>query len=430
MDARHEEWASLVALLPKGWRQQARRTGAVQRSGGPLADPAQLLRLLLFHAVSDASLRLTVEQARLAGLGSVSDVALWKRLRRSAGWLQALAQALSEPLREVLPHVEGFRPRAIDSTTVQGPGSRGTEWRLHYTLDLLTLQCDWHQLTDAHGGEMLERTPVTAGDVLLGDRNYLRPAGVRALRDAGAYVLVRMRWTHPRLLDPQGRRVRALARVRRLRVGKVGVWPVALCDPSGPSPTIEGRLVAVKLPAPLVRAARARLVRAARKKQKQLDARSLEAAQYVMLFTTLPPCFDAAAVLAWYRFRWQVELAFKRLKQLLRLGRLPHQDPDAARAWILAKLVIALLLESLYRHARTTSPWGYPLALRATAAAPMALDPAGPALARRRALPGRAPSVPRAKNQTRSGPSPRAAAPAHNPGQFPGTMPPLLDCIG
>jgi len=81
-----------------------------------------------------------------------------------------------------------------------------------------------------------------------------------------------------------------------------------------------------------------------------------------MVFTTIPaPLLGAGEVLELYRCRWQIELAFKRLKQLLKLGRLPHQAPDIARTWILAKLVIALLLETLYRNARAFSPWGYRL---------------------------------------------------------------------
>jgi IS4 transposase len=66
-------------------------------------------------------------------------------------------------------------------------------------------------------------------------------------------------------------------------------------------------------------------------------------------------------VLELYRHRWQIELAFKRMKQLLRLGQLPHQDPAVARTWILAKLVVSLLLETLIRNSRTVSPWGYDL---------------------------------------------------------------------
>ena len=81
-----------------------------------------------------------------------------------------------------------------------------------------------------------------------------------------------------------------------------------------------------------------------------------------MVFTTLPEeLITPADVLELYRFRWQIELVFKRLKQLLRLGHLPHKDPVAAKSWILSKLVIALLLETLYRNARAFFPWGYSL---------------------------------------------------------------------
>jgi IS4 transposase len=93
-----------------------------------------------------------------------------------------------------------------------------------------------------------------------------------------------------------------------------------------------------------------------------VDPRSLEAAHFVMVFTTLPASrLGAADVLELYRFRWQIELAFKRLKQLLKLSRLPHKDPRAAQGWILAKLVVALILETLYRRAVAISPWGYDL---------------------------------------------------------------------
>ena len=85
-----------------------------------------------------------------------------------------------------------------------------------------------------------------------------------------------------------------------------------------------------------------------------------------MLFTTLPAeLLGKEDVMKFYRYRWQIELTFKRLKQLLKLGHLPHQDSAAARAWIHAKLVVALLLETLFRNARTLSPWGYEIPLDA-----------------------------------------------------------------
>lgn len=354
-----DEWRVIESMLPTDWRAAAREQGAFRRARY-VNDPGVLLRLLLFHAVNDGGLRETVAQARASGMVAMSQVALLKRLRSSAPWLAWIGAGLCRDLREEprVPH--GLRPRAIDSTTVQGPASTGTEWRVHYALDLTTLTCDWYELTDAHGGELLERTPLHPGDVLLGDRNYLRPAAVRAAADAGAYVLLRLRWSHPPMRDPHGRVFHALHRARRLRVGEVGEWPVALLDPEGPA--LAGRVIATTLPAPLAAKAERRAAKVATKNHRVVDPRSLEATHFVMVFTTLPGTLLAAGdVLELYRFRWQIELAFKRLKQLLKLSRLPHKDPRAAQGWILAKLVVALILETLYRTAGAISPWGYKL---------------------------------------------------------------------
>jgi hypothetical protein len=244
---------------------------------------------------------------------------------------------------------------------VQGPAATTTGWRVHYALDLVTMSCDWYEVTDRFAAESLERVPVRRGDVLLADRNYLRAEGVGRVVDAGAHVLVRLRWTHPAMHNDVGREFRALNHAKALPVGEVGSWPVSLHVP-GASP-VKGRVVTTRLPAPLAERAIRKAARSSAKKGKRPDPRSLQAAQFVMVFTTLPEAELAACdVLELYRYRWQVELAFKRLKQLLRLGRLPHKDPRCARGWILAKLVVALLLETLYRNATALSPWGFTFA--------------------------------------------------------------------
>ena len=358
--ASQAEWKVIENLLPAGWEEQARKKRAFRRVRYTQS-PGDLLRLLLFHVAHDGGLRQTTAQARLAGIGCMSPVALLKRLKSSGPWLTWIAAELSRRIREQVRVPVGLRPRILDSTTLQGPGSRGTGWRLHYTLDLQTLACDWHELTNAHGGELLERAPLEAGDVVLADRNFLRPAGVRAVLQAKSHVLVRMRWTHPALQDEAGKKVHALDWALSLQAGQVGDWPAWLQDPKGEP--LAGRVVALKLPAPLAQKAEQKLLRRAAKKKQQASQRSRLAAHYILLFTTLPrEQVSAAEVLELYRFRWQVELAFKRLKQILQLGQLPHKDPRAAQGWIAAKLVLALLLETLYQRALTFSPWGYPLA--------------------------------------------------------------------
>ena len=72
-----------------------------------------------------------------------------------------------------------------------------------------------------------------------------------------------------------------------------------------------------------------------------------------------------------YRGRWQIELAFKRLKSLLGVGHLKKFDPGGATAWLQGKLMIAFLIETLLAAAERFSPWGYPLS---DSALPLARD--------------------------------------------------------
>ena len=91
-----------------------------------------------------------------------------------------------------------------------------------------------------------------------------------------------------------------------------------------------------------------------------MEPQTLLYAGYVMVFTTLLEAeFSAPTILEWYRLRWQIELVFKRFKQIARLGHLPKNDPASARAWLYGKLLVALLTEKLIAHAKTISPWGY-----------------------------------------------------------------------
>jgi IS4 transposase len=70
-------------------------------------------------------------------------------------------------------------------------------------------------------------------------------------------------------------------------------------------------------------ATKRRAAKTSTKKVKKPDPRSLRAAHFVIVFTTLPQSLLAARdVRQLYRYRWQIELVFKRLKQLLKLGRL------------------------------------------------------------------------------------------------------------
>ena len=123
---------------------------------------------------------------------------------------------------------------------------------------------------------------------------------------------------------------------------------------------ILGRVCALRKSKKARDAARLKTLRQRSKKGK-VKPETLEAAEYIFVFTTLPRYFGPMIVLETYRGRWQVELAFKRLKSIIGLGHLRKVDIDGARAWLHGKLLVAFLTEALIIAGTTFSPWGYAL---------------------------------------------------------------------
>ncbi len=75
-----------------------------------------------------------------------------------------------------------------------------------------------------------------------------------------------------------------------------------------------------------------------------------------MVLTSLPETVPAAELLDACRLRWQVELAFKRLKSLLGLDRLPAKNRDLARSWLLAHLILARLIDDTRQEFLDATP--------------------------------------------------------------------------
>ena len=68
-----------------------------------------------------------------------------------------------------------------------------------------------------------------------------------------------------------------------------------------------------------------------------------------------------------------MELAFKRLKSILGLGNLKKVDPEAAKAWLHGKLLVAALIQALISAGNAFSPWGFPIG-NATVLRPLHLE--------------------------------------------------------
>jgi hypothetical protein len=360
MNALDEEWNILLGLLPPGWELEARRSGAVARLRG-FDSVDEVLRVLLLHVGCGYSLRETAVRAKAGGIAEVSDVTLLNRLRQGEGWLQHLCQSL---LEESGVRWRGPQPRrrlrAVDGTVIKEPGKTGSQWRLHYSLRLPELSCDYFAITPTEGrntAEHLRRFAAARGDVILADRGYSNAPGVAALARQGADVIVRLNTSALPLFAPDGRPFPLLQELRRLKTaGTTRQWPAWVHDQDQ---RIAGRLCAVRKTEQAIALAQRRITRREQKDHRQAKPETREYAGYVMVFTTVPESeMSAAEVLEHYRFRWQIELVFKRLKSILAIGHLPKYDDQSSRAWLYGKFLVALLTQKLVRLGSEISPWG------------------------------------------------------------------------
>jgi len=355
-----ENWGVIESLLPEGWQEKVKELGAYERKRA-FAGASELLRTLLIHVAEGCSFRVTAVLAEEGGLADVSDVALNKRLRRAGEWLRWMAAGVVD--KWLRPEgtgdfQEALKVKLADATTVQEPGSKGTSWRVHYSLELSSLQCDGVKITGVEGAESFSQFTVQSGDLWMGDRAYAKRSGIYHVVSQGGHVLVRLGFRSTMLEDEQENKFDLLGHLRRLRLRNVGDWPVVV---SYNGCKIMGRICAVRKTEAAMRREQRKIKRENTRRGRQTKPETLEAAQYTFVFTTLDRSIPAETILLIYRMRWQIELAFKRLKSLLGTGHLHNKHPLSAKAWLYGKLLTACLLEALAAAATRFFPWGYPL---------------------------------------------------------------------
>ena len=370
---RETNWQTLVSFFPSNWKELAAETRANVRLRG-FRSVDTLMRTLLLHVARGYSLRETVVRARMARWTYVSDVALLKRLRNAEDWFHTLCVVLLQAQGIEMPQAPPqLRLRLVDSMTIKEPGKTGSLWRVHYSFRVPELRGDAFTLTPTKGmgtGDSLTQFTIAPGDHLLADRGYCHAKGIEHVVSNGGAILVRLNTAALPLFTPQGRRMPLLRRLAVLRqAGQIGEWAVYV---HGPTRVIAGRLCAIRKTAEAIKRAEKQLRRNASRDGEVLQPETLEYAKYIMVFSTFDPLTcSAAVILQWYRVRWQVELAFKRLKSLAQLGHLPKVDEQSARAWLYGKLFIALLTEQLIRCGQLLSPCR-PTAVSRGAAIPLA----------------------------------------------------------
>ncbi len=301
-------------------------------------------------------------RAKHGGIATISDVALLKRLRASSEWLRWMSfELISKRGINLEPPswLSRFNVRTVDASVVSEPGSTGTDWRLHYTMKLYSLQCDQFLITRQETGESFLNFDIHNDDLIIGDRAYGRLKGMRHVTDNGGHYIVRLKNKAFKIYDSNGIDFSILNSVKSLPVGEVKDIDIYTSPKDGNKDKI--RLCIIRKSDEEAEKAMNKALKDCSKKQRNVYQETIELHRYITLATSLPKTISAYQIAQLYRMRWQVEIAFKRLKSIMGLGHLPKKDEASARAWLHGKLFVAALVQSIIDEGTFFSPWGYPL---------------------------------------------------------------------
>jgi hypothetical protein len=285
-----------------------------------IKSPAQLLQGVLCDWGLDQAWRETAGHVTLWA-ERLSDTAVHKRLKACLPGVKARLERMmgAEAGRLIAGHL---RLVVVDASTVQGPGAKQTGYRRHIAVDVVKLHLIQVEGTDKHQGEPLDSYALQEGDVVLRDRGYNQPKRWIEQAKQGVSVVLRYNPHSGNVYDEAGESIDLSERLRA-PAQTSHCLPVRVCEGGE---YIEGDVHACRLPPEQAEQARRRVRVKAQREGRTPQQRTWFLAEWVLVFTTLPP---SATIAALYRVRWQVERVIKRLKRLLDLDRLRAREPRA-----------------------------------------------------------------------------------------------------
>ena len=354
------DWKKLLSFLPSDYRELAHehKQLQVQYGNARFTTADDLLRAVLLHVGADMPLRQTAALLAESGGPVVSPNRIHMKMRNVARYLQALVARMTTWTDECAPdRWGGYELVVVDASAFAGRCATGTDARIHAAIRLADLSVYSAHATDVSGGESLRRFSWMEGQLVIADRGYSTASGIEHAVGQGADVLIRINRGALPLCSRANRAFAIEPFLRRIREGEVMDRKVRIRMQSRAGRRerfVDGRLIATRLPADKADEARNRL----RAEQGgSVSAEALEMAAYVALFTSVPAAkLPADQCLAIYRLRWQIELAFKRMKSLIHIDKLPTWTEQASRSWLLSFMLMAILCDDMNQELLDSFP--------------------------------------------------------------------------
>lgn len=336
----------IVPSLPANLVEKARDLKAFVRKG-KIPTPQVLLRALLVYAICGFSYKALGAWALLMDIADLSDTAWQKRLVSSSAWLfWILSELLTVANKlDVTGDVDIL---LIDASVFRQMGGDGDDWRLHTVYSLRQGRIVQLSLTDKYSGEGIQHISLRAGVIVVGDRAYGYRRSFAEIIKHNAHGVFRF---HPNTLPLETMEGTRMDMMQELKQHEEGFDRLVQITHDGEQYVI--RVIVMPLPQAEAEKARRKLRRDAQRKGRQVTKERLKYAGYLFIATTLrAEQWSRTEVVQFYRARWQIELIFKRIKQIIRVHTIRAKKREAVEATIRAILVAWVLQEGVKEDLR------------------------------------------------------------------------------
>ena len=340
--------ATLMREMPDGYDDACFETGAIVRKRD-VKNPDDLMMLNLFHLMTGCSLVEISTIASLAQIGEISDVAFMKRFKNCNEWFKwVISRTMTDgQITYELPEcIKKYRLLAIDASDVVEKGRSKRTYRLHFALDIRNMHAALYNITTNEVGEKLSNFTLSKGDLVLADRVYGSAAGIMHCNESGAEYILRLRVNGLSLCNENGEKFKLFEHMKGKELGDIKTY----------AKSKDGKLLPVRIcfkkkDPDAIEKTQKKMHRKESKKQCIISDETKAFNEYIVVVTSLGDEVSTSEILDAYRYRWQVEIYFKRLKSILNYGELPKKTEDSIFAWLNGKLMIALLIEKIIGRA-------------------------------------------------------------------------------
>lgn len=341
---------SLLRMMPNGYEEACFDTKAIIRKRD-IKDPNDLMMLILFHLLTGCSLIEVSEISKLAKLGGISDVAFMKRFNNCNEWFKWILGAIQNTNKGVIKYevpekLRQYRILAVDASDVAEKGTSGRIFRLHFALDICHMHAALYKITKNDVGEHLRNFEFTKGDLVLADRAYSSITGIEYCKKRNCRFIARMKANSFKPYDSEGKPIDLFSKMAGKELGELNAYAkVERGENAGEY--IPIRICFKRKSEEAIESTRQKIHRKESRRQLSITPATKLFNEYIVLVTDLDENISTSDIIELYRYRWQAELYFKRLKSLLDYGELPKKSEKSIMSWLNGKLMIALLLESM-----------------------------------------------------------------------------------